>query len=258
MSTHWRGFLGVGAASLIVATWVLVSCSGNVVSPGSGGTDCVAVLQVNTIRGYRVANVARFGEGEPTLRTASRIGELATDDLRAFCDWEACIRAYGYDHTCWLDDGGVERCKVCDGSADCNGRPLNQDDCVAQASDPTRVQCHVGLLQECLIQQALRGPGDPCVTQACALSDEACAGQLPGDLSSQALAAQGETAQVSVGECMKEAMLSAQLAPDGAAADFSYATTILSEWDGGLAACDDDAPWLAALLDAGASDAGED
>jgi hypothetical protein len=152
--------------------------------PGApnGWIDCVDVLRVTKMRGIQLANVRRFGEDNPSLRVASRLGDLATNDLRAFCDWEACIATNGYAHTCWVNDAGSERCRVCDGSGDCEGRRLNQDDCVAHATDTGRAQCHVGLLEECLIQQALRGPADGCQTDSCALSDQACAGQCRATL----------------------------------------------------------------------------
>jgi hypothetical protein len=199
--------------------------------------DCVGALQVVVSRGYGVSNALRFGASNPSLRTAARIVDLDAGSLRAFCDWQACVRTNGYAHVCWVNDAGWERCRVCDGGADCDGLPTSQDDCVAQATG--RAQCHVGLLEECLLQQAIRGPNDPRVTQSCVLSGEACAGQLPGDLTTQALAAQNETSQVTIEECAKELDAAAQLVPD---ANLSYWEQQLSMWDGGLPSDDEDAP----------------
>ena len=179
-----------------------------------------------------MANAARFGASNPALRTTSRIADLAPNDLAAFCDWEACVRTNGYGHACWVNDAGWERCKVCDGSADCAGRPLNQADCLAHANDSGRAQCHVGLLQECLLEQALRGPADPRVTKTCQLSDEACAGGLPGDLSAQALAAQHETDQTTVQTCEEEVAIAAQLEPGSTIVGWWQKN--LSSWEGGL------------------------
>jgi hypothetical protein len=198
--------------------------------------DCVGVLQVVVSRGYGVSNALRFGTSNPSLRTTARIADLASSDLRAFCDWQACVRTNGYSHVCWVNDGGWERCRVCDGGTDCDGLPTSQDDCVAQATG--RAQCHVGLLEECILQQAIRGPNDPRVTQSCELSSEACAGQLPGDLTAQALAAQNETSQVTIEECRKELDAAAEVAPD---ADLSYWEQQLSMWDGGLPSDEADA-----------------
>jgi hypothetical protein len=47
-------------------------------------------------------------------------------------------------------------------------------------------------------------PTDPRVTTTCALSEQACAGQLPGDLSAQAVAARHETDQVAVEQAERE------------------------------------------------------
>jgi hypothetical protein len=78
---------------------------------------------------------------------------------------------------------------------------------------------------------------------------------LSGDLSAQAIAAQRETDQVTVGECVLELVQSSKLLPDGGVEDLVFAEQLLSQWDGGLAACDQDASWLSALLDGGTSDA---
>lgn len=222
-------------------------------------TDCISVLHVADIRGCLVANVQRFGETNSALRTTSRISDLASGDLQAFCDWEACLRTNGYDHTCWVNDAGWERCRVCDGAADCNGDPMTQSVCVAHAAGPVRSSCHVGLLQECLIQRSLRGPADPRVTQSCQRSEQACAGQLPGDVSSQALAAQHETDQVTVQLCKGEVASAARLVTDadviGQWGVMRWEQT-LSAWDGGLPPGEADAePTEAGPSDSGSSDA---
>lgn len=199
---------------------------------GANWVDCVRVLQVRNLRGYRVANALRFGQSSAGLRTTARLADLAPADLEAFCDWESCMRTDGYGHVCGPNDAGWERCRVCDGGTDCEGLPLSQGDCVVQATSPGRASCHVGLLQECLLQRAIRGPADPRVTQSCALSAQACAGQLPGDVSAQAIAAQRETDQVTVEECDREVARAAVLAPG--TASVSYWQTHPSSWDGGL------------------------
>jgi hypothetical protein len=224
------GVLSVGSALAPDAATVSLD-----VAPGTW-IDCVGVLQVVVSRGYGVANAQRFGASDPSLRTTARVADLSPSDLRAFCDWQACVRTNGYAHVCWMNDAGWERCRPCDGSADCDGLPTSQDDCVAQAAAQGR--CHVGLLEECTLQQAIRGPNDPGVTQSCEQSDEACAGQLPGDLTAQALAAQNETNQVTIEECATELDAAAQRDPD---ADLSYWQQQLSMWDGGLPADDLDA-----------------
>jgi hypothetical protein len=170
-----------------------------------------------------------------TLRVPSpvdRLGDLPLTELRGFCDWEACLRTNGYGHTCWINDAGAERCRVCISSTDCDGAPLTQAEFIAHAREPGRASCHVGLLQACLLQQALRGPGDSRKTQACRSSDLACAGELSGDLTTQAVAALTETDQVTVEECMKEVGMASQLDPD--ASTIGYWQTQLSMWEGGL------------------------
>jgi hypothetical protein len=109
---------------------------------------------------------------------------------------------------------------------------MSQDECVAEASGPSRAQCHVGLLQECLLQRAIRGPSDPRTTQSCHLSEAACAGQLPGDVTTQAEAARHETDQVTIEEGNEELALAAQLEPDSSVV--AYWTGQLATWDGGL------------------------
>lgn len=214
---------------------------------GSGWIDCVVPLHVTQVRAYGAANAYRFGESTPGLRTSSRVSDLSPADIRAFCDWETCIRTNGYAHFCWVNDAGVEQCRVCDGGADCNGLPMSEDDCVAHATDPTRAPCHVGLMEECLIQKAVRGYADPRVTQACALAAQACAGQLPGDLAAQETAAEHETDQVTIEECDREVAVAAQLAPDSSAV--GYWQTVLAQWDGGLPP-----PLDASAVDADAAD----
>lgn len=222
--------------------WTNPTGSGN----ASSWIDCVGVLNQVTTRGYKFANVLRFGESNPTLRTSSRISDLAPTDLRAFCDWEACTQTSGYSHLCWVDDAGVERCRVCDGGADCAGNPMSEDDCVAHATDTGRATCHVGLLQECLIQRALRGPADPRVTISCALAMQSCAGVIPGDLSAQALAAQNETNQVTIEVMWRFLNILAQTEPDAEAYTISHYGQVLASWEGGLP--DGDLP---GIIDAG-------
>jgi hypothetical protein len=233
------------AGSSIAASFVAAP------APNDYYVDCVGVLGTRRMRGFEVANAKRFGEDNPALRTSYRLGQLPASDLATFCDWQACIATNGYSHVCGLNDAGWERCHVCDGSADCGGAPLNQADCVAHTTDPDRAGCHVGLLQECLLQRAIRGPADPRVTQTCAWSDQACAGQLAGDLSSQALAAQSETQQVIIEIADDELARSAQLTPD--AAIVTYWQQQLSLWDGGLPEGDVDTG-ADANLEAGDSD----
>jgi hypothetical protein len=194
--------------------------------------DCVGVLHVRASRGHEFANVRRFGEGSPTLRTTARLVELSPTDLGAFCDWEACVRANGYAHSCWVTDAGWERCRVCDGGDDCDGFPMTGGDCMAHVGDPARAACHVGLLQECLIQRGLRGFSDSRVTETCRESQQACAGQLPGDLTAQALAAQHETDQVTMEIMLWELDLADRLQPDSSVVQAWRAT--MPAWEGGL------------------------
>ena len=216
--------------------------------------DCVGVLHVAKLRGLRVANAQRYGEDSATLRTTSRLADLLPSDLRAFCDWESCIRANGYGHACGVNDGGWESCHVCGSAVDCNGQPMSQDDCVAHATDPDRAQCHVGLLQECLLQQALRGPADKRATQSCSLSQQACVGALPGDLSDQALAAQRETDQVTIEEAKEEEAIVRIAQPD---ATVPWPPAVCA-WDGGLPP-GEDASWADDFLchDGGAPDSAQ-
>jgi hypothetical protein len=200
--------------------------------PEASVFDCVDILHVPQLRGHHVANVQRFGESTPSLRQTARVADLAPAELSDFCDWEACIRADGYGHTCWVADAGWERCRVCDGGDDCAGFPVDHADCVAHARDPGRAPCHVGLLEECLIQRALRGAADPRTTQTCELSAQACAGSLPGDRTADALAAQHETDQVTVEVASDELDLASRLQPDSSFVA-SWRST-LAAWDGGL------------------------
>jgi hypothetical protein len=217
--------------------------------------DCVGVTHVLHFRTTGVANATRFGEGSATLRTAARLVDLSNTDLRAFCDWETCIRSNGYHHTCWVNDAGRENCRVCSSADDCNGDPLNQNDCVAHANDVGRAQCHVGLLEECELQQALRGPADSRVTQACALSRQACAGTLRGDLSLQALAAQHETDQVTIEECRRELDVAAGLFADGGDSVVQYWKTRLAAWDGGMPPDQDAGASMTSIGEAGGDSA---
>lgn len=229
----------------------------------------MGVLHVNRNRGTQFSNARRFGEWEDGgQRTTSRLADLPPSDLADFCDWEACVRTNGYNHICWWSDAGHERCRVCHGSADCNGFPVSQADCIAHARDPRRARCHVGLLEECEIQEALLGPGNTAATHTCALSDQACAGSLEGDLSSQALVAQQETRQVTVEELGVEIGVAQRLRTDGGFqcthSDFDAGTGLYETWglystcqadldDGGDAAASDaaDKPSDAALVEAG-------
>ncbi len=199
---------------------------------GPNFIDCVDVMRVRSHHGYEFANVRRLGRSSPTFRTTARVADLSPADLAELCDWEACVRTNGYGHVCWVTDAGWERCRVCDGGADCEGRPMSREECVAQASAPLRAACHVGLLQECLIQRGLRGMADRRVTQTCVLADQTCRGELPGDLTAQALAAQHETDQVTIQVCNEELDLATQRQPD--ATIIPYWRDVLSMWEGGL------------------------
>ena len=103
---------------------------------------------------------------------------------------------------------------------------------MTRARDPGRAECHVGLLQECLIQRGLRGFGNPRVTETCGSSAEACSGRLAGDLTAQAMRAQHETDQVTIQALSEEVELAAQLEPDSGYVDMWRRT--LSQWEGGL------------------------
>jgi hypothetical protein len=159
------------------------------------------------------------------------VADLAPADLRAFCDWEACLRTNGYGHACYVNDAGWEQCRVCDGSADCSGFPTSQDDCVAHS--PGLSTCHVALLEECLLQRAIRMPNDPRVTTTCSLSAQACAGEVPGDLSSQVAAARHETDQVAVEQAEREFAMG--LAADAEAPGVgAFWEQQFCMWDGGV------------------------
>jgi hypothetical protein len=85
----------------------------------------------------------------------------------------------------------------------------------------------------------------------------ACAGELPGDLSSQALAAQHETDQVAVEQCIREVDDAARLNPNPRFPDpQQYWRKQLSEWEGGLPA--DSLVDMSVLWDAGPGDASSD
>jgi hypothetical protein len=193
----------------------------------------VAVIHVATWRGHAIANAQRFGESTPSIRTSARIADLSPADLGAFCDWEACVSENGYGHTCWVNDAGWERCRVCQDEPDCNGNPISRDSCIAHAGDPGRATCHVGLLQECALQRSLRGLADTRTTHTCALSAQACAGAAPGDLSEAALAAQHETDQVTVEEYGLEVAVQQRLLPDSGIEQW-WQMTLATQWDGGL------------------------
>lgn len=197
--------------------------------------DCVGVLQVTDIRGHYLGNARRFGKSDPALRQVARLTELSAADLADFCDWEACVRANGYAHSCHIDDGGVERCRVCDAGDDCEGFFMNREACTSKSHEQDRAQCHAGLLQECLLQQGMRGFADGRLTRTCWLSTEACAGRLPGDQAAAGLAAQHETNQVTVEVCGREVEQTAALQPDSAvtSAVVEQWRAKLSQWDGG-------------------------
>lgn len=229
------------APEVVADTALEPKTSSNAASdPVDRWVDCVGALGVTQVRGLAASNAKRFGEDAGTLRTAVRIGDLSQEDLSTFCDWEACIRSNGYAHACALNDAGWESCRVCQSTDDCDGRPMNHADCISHATDPGRSQCHVGLLQECLLQQAIRGPADACVTETCQLSAKACAGDLSGDLSAEALSAQHETNQISAEELFREVALKAPFAADPDAAVAALQSTIAS-WDGGASSCPLDA-----------------
>jgi hypothetical protein len=199
----------------------------------SSWVDCVDAVHVIFLRDYSVSNAVRLEESHPAIGSATRVSDLAQADLRAFCDWESCVRTNGYAHVCYANDAGWEQCRVCDGGADCDGRPASQDDCVAGASAPGRQACHVELLEECLLQRAIRPPTDARLTQTCYLSAQACAGELPGDLSALAGQARQETRQVAVEQSEREFALT--LARDASTpAVASYWQQQFSGWDGGL------------------------
>jgi hypothetical protein len=227
----------------------------------AGFTDCITTLQIDRERGLYASNVHRFGVGadlsaDPFVRYSARISDLPPDTLKGFCDWEACLRTNGYAHACWVDDARLEQCRVCDGDAGdtCDGFPMDQAACVAQAAVPGRASCHVGLLQDCLIQRAIRGFPDARVTETCRLSAQACAGELAGDLSEQAHAAKLETDQVTMESalCAVETRAAANQSqhPDAAAQFKAYWLGVLSGWDGGLPA--DALECAKDMLDAGA------
>lgn len=240
--------VGVAAASVAVA-FAIVTCTdwdsetlrasdvGGVDAADDAMLDCVGVLLVPQLRGGSFfANTRRYGKDSPALRETTRLADLSDSDLRAFCDWEACVRTNGYNHACWLNDAGIEKCRVCEEAGDCGGFPRSREDCVAHARDPKRAACHVGLLQECLIQRGVRGFGDPRVTRTCWASREACRGQLDGSLVDEARAAQNETDQVSVEALVREVDLAAELEPDAAGpnGNIGFWRKELSGWQGGL------------------------
>lgn len=194
---------------------------------GGAPFDCVGVLRTVVTRGGNFANVHRLGRDHPAFRETLRVGELGPSELVDLCDWEACVRTNGYAHTCFINDAGVERCRVCDGGVDCANGLSSRDECVASAKLFGRRDCHVGLMQECLIQRGLRGYPDARLTNTCYWAEESCRGQLPGDLREQALYAQHETDQVTV-EVFKAA---ARPFADGGPTPFMKK---LDLWEGGV------------------------
>jgi hypothetical protein len=235
---------GVAVAALAVMTCTgggsatpppSASDAGEVGDASDGVLDCVGVLLVPRLRGNTFANVRRYGKENVALRESTRLAELSEQDLRAFCDWEACVRTNGYNHACILTDGGVERCRVCSDAGDCGGFPRSREECVARARAPGRGTCHVGLLEECLIQRGVRGFGDSRVTRTCWMSREACGGRKPESLVDEARAAQKETDQVTVAAISREVDLAAELEPDSADGGVvELWRKTLSEWQGGL------------------------
>jgi hypothetical protein len=193
--------------------------------------DCVGLLHVVANRGLPAANATRF----VASNSATAIFELEPDDLGAFCDWEACVRTNGYGHTCWLNDAGWERCRVCDGG-DCDGGSTSRVACVAHARDPGRATCQVALLEECVLQRGLLGPADSTRTETCVRSDNACAGQLAGDPATMAVEARHETDAVTATVAEGELARAARLQPDSsfigsleqnlAALDAGFAPTV--------------------------------
>jgi hypothetical protein len=257
-----RLFIGLGAvglAALGAGRGALFTPAAAQVAPGpaSGDAgagmplDCVDVIHVVANRGLALANAFRFSEVRPTLLTDYRLGDLADADLRAFCDWQACVTVNGYAHACAVNDAGWEICRVCDGAADCVDQAASQQDCVGRARAADRTACHAGLLQECLLQRAMRGPSDTRETQTCFESDLACAGQLPGDRSAEALAARHETDQVAVEVALHEMDIASSLLGDAAALAPDRAG-LLARWDGGWPT--DVEPDGAPIGDAGAGD----
>ena len=137
------------------------------------------------------------------------------------------MRTNGYAHTCFINDAGVERCRVCDGGADCSNHVASREECIASTKSPERRDCHVGLLQECLIQRGLRGPLDARLTNTCYWAEQSCAGKLPGDLREQALYAEHETDQVTIEVFKADAVPFA----DGGRTPFMEK---LDQWEGGV------------------------
>lgn len=212
---------------------------------GGGGDaqaplDCVGVLRATATRGTRFANVHRLGRDHAAFRETLRIGDLGPADITDLCDWEACVLTNGYGHTCFINDAGVERCRICDGGVDCANHLASRDECVNSAQLPERRECHIGLRQECLIQRGLRGYPDSRLTNTCHWADQSCTGQLPGDLSEQALYAQRETEQVTI----EVFAATAKPFADGGLTPFMQK---LAQWDGGLPS---------EISDAAADDAG--
>jgi hypothetical protein len=93
--------------------------------------------------------------------------------------------------------------------------------------------CQVVLLEECLLQRAIRMPTDPRVTTTCALNARACSGQLPGDLAAQAATARNETDQVAIEQSERE--FAVGLAADAEASGFGdFWEQQFCTWDGGV------------------------
>lgn len=206
---------------------------------------CVEKLQIRVWRGVKASNVHRFRPEDPHVRFEARLGELGDRDLADYCDWEACLAADGYNHECFADDGGagqrpIERCRVCTPDQPCGGS-TSRTACVAAAKEPGRDTCHIGLLQDCLIQRAIRGFSDPRVSETCERSARACAGDMPGDLATDGQFAAHETEQIAVERAIVEVRFSAARRDAGAdAGDAGNAPVTeieekLATWTGGFA-----------------------
>jgi len=106
--------------------------------------------------------------------------------------------------------------------------------CVADATSDGRKNCHVGLLQDCLIQRAVRGFADPRVSDTCERSARACAGSMPGDLTADGQFAADETQQIAVERAVSEFRLTVR--PDaGFDAYYLAWKARLESYNGGFA-----------------------
>lgn len=178
----------------------------------------------------------RFGTDTPGLRASARLSDLSAADRAGFCDWEACLKANGYAHACTVAEAGVEPCRVCTDAGDtCDGFPRSQAECVAGIVSAGRATCHLGLLEDCLIQRAIRGFGDARRTISCQLSDDACAGVLPGDRATDFAFADHETSQVTVERLIVELDMTRTVVRKEDLYFHGWEAR-LAAWDGGLPA----------------------